>query len=256
MSKSQSSLIHHTAHLHSDAVLEDNVEVGPGVIFSGACIVRQGVKIGAGAVIGADIEIGFRARIEPGTVVLASVPANAIALGNPAQITGYTHETPPADAVVGDRLAAKPVGNRKSVDITPLQVGGAALYHMPNVLDLRGSLTVGEMDHDLPFVPQRYFAVFDVPSEKLRGEHAHHACHQFLICLSGSCMALLDDGKTRQEVLLDRPDVGLYMPPLIWGTQYKYSKDAVLLVFASAVYDPDDYIRDYDSFRAVIAKQA
>lgn len=123
---------------------------------------------------------------------------------------------------------------------------------MPKVPDLRGNLTVGEIDSDLPFVPRRYFAIYGVPTEKLRGEHAHYVCQQFLICLHGSCTALVDDGSTRREVLLDSPDMGLFMPAMIWGTQYRYSRDAVLMVFASHSYDADDYIRSYDAFLAAL----
>ena len=107
---------------------------------------------------------------------------------------------------------------------------------------------MGEVPAELPFVPARYFTVFDVPSVELRGEHAHKRCEQFLMCLHGSCRILLDDGVQRCEVTLDRPDIGVYMPPLIWGTQYRYSADAVLLVFASHAYEASDYLRTYDEF--------
>jgi len=65
---------------------------------------------------------------------------------------------------------------------------------------------------------------------------------------------LLDDGQQRREITLDRPDLGVYLPPMIWGSQHSYSPDAVLLVFASEYYDPDEFIRDYDEFRALSAK--
>ena len=107
-----------------------------------------------------------------------------------------------------------------------------------------------EFPRDLPFVPKRYFIVFDVPSEYVRGEHAHRVCQQFLVCVKGSCAVMVDDGTVRDEVLLDQPNLGLYMPAMIWGVQYKYSRDAVLLVFASEYYDPEDYIRNYDDFAA------
>lgn len=245
--------IHSSVLQCEELVLEDRVVVERGVVFAEgqgqSTVIRAGARIGAGAIIGTGVEVGWGAHVLPGAVVLSSVPANAIASGNPAQIIGYTTELPQGDGAVTLRTASD--GNRRTVEITPLNVGKAALYRMPRVLDLRGSLTVGEMETDLPFIPKRYFVVFDVPSEKLRGEHAHHACHQFLLCLRGSCTALLDDGTTRQEVLLDRPDTGLYMPPMIWGTQYRYTRDAVLLVFASHSYDAADYIRDYDSFRGL-----
>jgi UDP-2-acetamido-3-amino-2,3-dideoxy-glucuronate N-acetyltransferase len=119
---------------------------------------------------------------------------------------------------------------------------------MPHVVDIRGSLTVGECERSIPFPVKRYFMVFNVPSTETRGEHAHRECHQFLICVRGSCAVVADDGTRRQEFLLDRPDVAVHMPPMVWGVQYKYSPDAVLLVFASHYYDSADYIRDYVEF--------
>jgi hypothetical protein len=119
---------------------------------------------------------------------------------------------------------------------------------MRRITDVRGALTVGEVPTEVPFSPARYFTVFDVPSIELRGEHAHKKCQQFLLCLHGSCRVLLDDGKTRCEVTLDRPDMGVFMPEMLWGTQYRYSHDAVLLVFASRTYEADDYLRTYDEF--------
>ena len=122
------------------------------------------------------------------------------------------------------------------------------MHRMPRVVDIRGSLTVGEFDRSIPFAAKRYFMVFDVPSMETRGEHAHRVCHQFLICVRGSCAVVADDGTHRQEFLLDRPDVGLHLPPMVWGIQYKYSADAILLVYASHYYDSADYIRNYAEF--------
>ena len=106
----------------------------------------------------------------------------------------------------------------------------------------------------MPFSPQRYFLVFDVPGKEVRGEHAHRASHQFLVCARGSLNVVVDDGVNTEEVRLDRPDLGLHIPPLVWAVQYKYSADAVLLVLASDPYDPADYIRDYDEFLSVVRK--
>ena len=69
-----------------------------------------------------------------------------------------------------------------------------------------------------------------------------------LVCLRGSVRALVDDGHDRREVLLDRPDRGLYIPAMVWGSQYRYSADSVLLVYASRAYEDHDYIREYESF--------
>ena len=82
----------------------------------------------------------------------------------------------------------------------------------------------------------------------MRGEHAHRECHQFLIAAHGRLSVVVDDGRERKEVVLGEPSVGLYMPPGIWGIQYKFQPDTVLLVMASHAYDAGDYIRDYSEF--------
>jgi len=235
--------------------ISDDVTIEHGVVFAGGGTqptrILSGAHIGAGAVIGPGVEIGWGVHVLPGSVVLTSVPANAIVSGNPAQIIGYTKGFA-GDAGQADFESAE--SSEKDVRTTELGVGGASLYQMPKVADMRGNLTVGELGGDFPFKPERYFIVFDVPSEELRGEHAHRVCEQFLICVRGSCHALLDDGTSRREVVLNRPDLGLHMPAMIWGTQYRYTRDAVLLVFASRSYEATDYIRTYDEFRQEIAR--
>lgn len=72
--------------------------------------------------------------------------------------------------------------------------------------------------------------------------------NQFLVCVNGSCSLVVDDGEKSQEILLDRPNIGVYLPHMVWGIQYKYSEDAVLLILASDVYNAEDYIRDYEAF--------
>jgi hypothetical protein len=135
-----------------------------------------------------------------------------------------------------------------SVLTAPTGVRGVEIYRFPWVRDPRGDLTVGEFDGGFPFRPKRYFIVSGVPSGEIRGEHAHKHCQQFLICAYGQCSVTVDDGTTRLEVLLNKPSVGIYIPPMIWGRQWQYSPDAALLVFASELYDPNDYIREYSAF--------
>jgi UDP-2-acetamido-3-amino-2,3-dideoxy-glucuronate N-acetyltransferase len=181
-------------------------------------------------------------------VVTRSVPPNAIVVGNPARITGYTN-TKLEESIKQQfwKDERKPPFSDSTV------VRGVTTHRFPLIPDLRGSLTVGEFEQHIPFAPKRYFMVFDVPSKETRGEHAHRVCHQFLICVRGSCAVLVDDGVSRTQVLLDSSDKGIYLPPMIWGVQYKYSQDAVLLVFASHYYDVADYIRDYSEFLNEVA---
>jgi dTDP-4-dehydrorhamnose 3,5-epimerase-like enzyme len=131
-------------------------------------------------------------------------------------------------------------------------VRGVTFHTFPVIPDLRGSLTVGEFERQIPFTPRRYFMVFSVPNREIRGEHAHITCHEFLLCVRGSCSVVADDGVRRVEVTLDAPNRGIHLPPMTWVVLYKYSSDALLLVFASHYYDPADYIRDYSDFLRLV----
>jgi UDP-2-acetamido-3-amino-2,3-dideoxy-glucuronate N-acetyltransferase len=130
-------------------------------------------------------------------------------------------------------------------------VTGVRLVDLPKISSDNGSLIVAELGAGLPFTARRIFTLLDIPAGEARGTHAHRECEQFLICMRGSVMAVIDDGVNRQEVLLDDPTRGLYMPALTWGTQYDYSADALLVVLASDVYDAADYIEDYEEFLAI-----
>lgn len=132
----------------------------------------------------------------------------------------------------------------------------ASLIDLSEIVDSRGSLIVGEVGRQLPFVVNRIFMVSKVPPGEPRGIHAHKECHQFLVCVNGSVKAMVDDGNSREVVELTSPGQGLLMPPLTWGCQYDYSEDAVLLVLASHGYDPDDYIHDYVEFETAVAQQS
>lgn len=237
--------------------IEDNVFIGPNATFTNDLMprskvypqrflqttVKSGASIGANATILPGVTIAEGAMIGAGAVVTRSVPPNAIVVGNPARIVGYTNtKTQESFETQSTQEVRKP----PYADATAVK--GVTVHRFPLIPDIRGSLTVGEFEKHIPFTPKRYFMVFDVPSKETRGEHAHRECHQFLICIKGSCAVLADDGMERTEVLLDAPDKGIYLPPMVWGVQYKYSPDAVLLVFASHHYESSDYIRDYDQF--------
>ncbi|GIK88350.1 MAG: isomerase [Betaproteobacteria bacterium] len=238
--------------------LEDDVFVGPNATFTNdpfprsrrppakfaATLVRAGASIGANATILPGVTIGAGAMVGAGAVVVRSVPPLAIVVGNPARIVGYVDAGAPGP----ESAAAPPPGAEGAT-----KVAGVTLHRLTVARDLRGSLAVAEFGRHVPFPVRRSFFVFDVPSRETRGEHAHRRCHQFLVCLRGSCAVVADDGRTRQEFLLDSPALGLHLPPLVWGIQYKYSPDALLAVFASDPYDPDDYVRDYDEFRRLVA---
>ena len=241
----------------------DDVFIGPNVTFSNDKFPRSkkhqpsvlqteiesGASLGGGATILPGLKIGRSSMVGAGSVVTRSVPANAIVVGNPARIVGY------ADAQSGS-LLDQAAGAASTGAVPSSRVAGVSLVTLPRIVDIRGSLTFGEFQRAIPFEAKRYFIVFDVPSVETRGEHAHRQCHQFLICVRGKVSVVADDGVHREEFLLDRPSLGLHLPPMVWGIQYKYSADAVLLVFASHYYDGADYIRDYGEFLQITGVRA
>lgn len=230
--------------------LEDDVFVGPNATFTNdlsprsrqrptellRTVVRCGASIGANATILPGLTIGAGAMVGAGAVVTRSVPAHAVVSGNPARIVRYVDADVPTSS--SSSAAAQ----------VEVSVRGVELINAPTIKDMRGTLSAREVGRGLPFVPRRIFAVFNVPSARVRGEHAHRECDQFLVVLKGSVAVLCDDGRARQEFVLDTPELGLLLPAMVWGVQYKYTADALLLVCASHEYDADDYIRNYDDF--------
>ena len=230
--------------------VEDDVFIGPNVTFTNdkhprsqqypesfaQTVVKQGASIGANATILPGVTIGAGSMVGAGAVVTRDVPAGAIVIGNPAQITGYTK----AERVTGGALI--------QADLDSIHVKGVTVHALQHIPDLRGNLCVAELGKQLNFETKRLFFVYGVPNTKVRGEHAHKACHQFLICIKGSVHVIVDDAVRKEEIILDRPDLGLHIAPGVWGLQYRYSDDAVLAVLASHPYDEADYMRDYDEF--------
>jgi UDP-2-acetamido-3-amino-2,3-dideoxy-glucuronate N-acetyltransferase len=250
--------------LGAGLLLEDDVVVGSNATFTNdpfphdkqypekfaRTTVRAGASIGANATILPGLTVGKKALVGAGAVVTHDVPPYAIVTGNPARIIGYvdSHQArqTPLLRLETDELASE----------LSEKVRGVTIHQLPIITDLRGNLTVGELGQGLPFAPLRYFVVFDVQSREVRGEHAHRTLHQFFVCLKGDCSLVVDDGQNRAELLLNTPAVGVHVAPMVWGIQYKFSHDALLLVLASDKYDPHDYIRDYDEFVSLLAQQS
>ena len=235
--------------------IHDSVFIGPNVTFTNdlfprskqypehylKTVVHEKASIGANATILPGIIIGTGAMIGAGAVVTKNVPPYAIVTGNPAQIIKYVdqgNESTDSSRIIDD----------KTKNLQNSTVKGCELWKIPSFSDMRGGLIATEFDSDLPFIPRRCFFVHSVPSNKVRGEHAHIECSQFLIAVHGKLSVVVDDSINRQEIFLDRPNIGLLIPPGVWGTQYKFSSDAVLCVYASHAYNNNDYIREYEEF--------
>jgi UDP-2-acetamido-3-amino-2,3-dideoxy-glucuronate N-acetyltransferase len=241
--------------------LESDVFVGPNATFTNDAFprsrehperfartrVRRGASIGANATILPGLTIGAGAMVGAGAVVTHDVPDGAIVIGNPARLHGWVRDRaaapdPPATGPVVDRAIAHPTFAE------PETVSGVRLFHLPERTDARGTLTFAQTDDHLPFTPQRFFVVTNVPPEASRGEHAHRRCDEYLVCIRGACTLELDDSRRRTSLRLDAATLGVYAPAGLWVRLSDFTPDAVLLVLASDPYDDADYVRDYQLF--------
>ena len=249
--------------LWNGVTLEDDVFIGPNVTFTNdpfprsrqylasfhRTTVRARASIGANATLLPGVEIGQGAMVGAGSVVTRSVPPGVVVTGNPARIrrqaddAARAPETPGRDGPV----TRPPVAATVAVSLSTV---GPSVRTIPVLSDVRGSLSFGQLGRELPFVARRYFLLFDVPRGAIRGAHAHKDLHQFIVCVHGSCRVILDDAIHRDELLLSAPDRGVHVPPMIWTTIVPDSQATTVLVLASAEYDADDYIREYEKFLA------
>lgn len=122
------------------------------------------------------------------------------------------------------------------------------LIYLPKLGDRNGHITPVTNSKEVPFDVKRVFYLYDIPGGESRGAHAHYECHQFLVAVSGAFEVLVDDGNSKRQILLNRPDCGLYVPPGIWASEVNFSSGSVCLVLASHVFNEKDYIRDYNEF--------
>ena len=240
--------------------IEDNVFIGPNVSFANdpfprskvrlaeypRLLVKQGASIGANATILPGVTIGANAMVGAGAVVTRSVPDHAIVVGNPAAIIGYANTQHEAAAGPGDAAAAVEQTRVPRGDPSPAR---------------------RRRRHQGPAQRRRVRARHPVPAAPLlprlrRAEprDPRRACSSDMRAIPDLRARQLHRGRRRRQgspgARFSTAATGASIcPPMIWGTQYRYSSDALLLVFASNHYDPDDYIRDYQDFLAAAGQR-
>ena len=129
-----------------------------------------------------------------------------------------------------------------------MTVFDCSIVELPKFEDRAGNLTPVYGSINIPFDVKRVFYSYDIPGGEARGAHAHKECHQLLVAASGSFEVVLDDGVNKRTLLLNRPFLGLHIPPGIWAMEQGFSSGSICLVLASHVYEEEDYIREYEEF--------
>ncbi len=127
-----------------------------------------------------------------------------------------------------------------------------SVIQLPKVHNRAGNITPIHNSKEIPFDIKRVFYLYDIPGGESRGAHAHYKCHQFLVAVSGSFEVMVNDGQVQRVVQLNRPYIGLHIPPLIWASEINFSSGAVCLVLASEPYTALDYIREYDKYLKLV----
>lgn len=122
------------------------------------------------------------------------------------------------------------------------------IINLPKISNPAGNISPIHSRKDVPFDFARVFYIYDIPSGKSRGGHAHKECHEFLIAVCGSFTIEIDDGRNKKSFHLNKPDYGFHLHPGVWAAEKNFSSNAVCLVLTSHPYDEDDYIRDYESY--------
>lgn len=241
--------------------LEDNAFVGPNATFTNTMyprskeyqkvflrtVMRKNASVGANATILPGVTIGENAMVGAGSVVTQSVPANAIVFGNPARVVGYVdaHGRP---IETETERATESLAPTEGQVVIETGVSGATLHRFNQTGVPLGTQSYAGFGTKFPFPPSQYSVLSGVPGDKVRGQFAYRLCRQFLVCIKGACAVVVDDGINRSEIELRDADRGLFLPAMIWSTQYKFTEDAMLLVFVSAAADSSDRIEDYGQF--------
>jgi len=132
----------------------------------------------------------------------------------------------------------------------PTTVHDCQVVNLPQIGERAGNITPINGEIDIPFPIKRIYYLYDVPGGATRGGHAHLELQQLIVSVMGSFDVVLDDGRESKRVRLERAYYGVYLPKMIWREIENFSSGGICLVLASDIYDPSDYIRDYEEFVA------
>ena len=235
--------------------LGDDVFIGPNVTFTNdklprskkyqsavlKTVVETGASIGANATVLPGLAIGTFSIVAAGAVVTRNVPAHALVAGNPARIVRFVSESGEA------------IPSRVCRGEAPPALVNCRFTKFQSHVNESGTLVAVEFDKVMPFNPRRTF-LLHLKRRHLRGNHAHLTCSQLFQVLSGNVSVMIDDGNNCEEIMLNSPSMGLYLPPMTWCSVFSFSKQSILQVYASHAYDEADYIRSYIDFRTLVRK--
>lgn len=136
-----------------------------------------------------------------------------------------------------------------------LKTKNSYLIQLPLIAERnRGNLSFCENKKQIPFNIKRVYWIYKVPVNQKRGGHAHKKTEQVLFCLQGSIRIELDDGIHKDSIILNNPNIGIFLGRMLWHEMEDFQKNTILLILASDFYKEKDYIRDYNTFKKLTQK--
>ncbi len=134
------------------------------------------------------------------------------------------------------------------MDLKNSTIEDCKIIDLPKINNRAGNITSIHSNIDIPFNIKRVYYLYDIPGGENRGGHAHKKLHQLIVATSGGFDVIVDDGKNKKTIPLNRPYIGLIIIPGIWRELTNFSSGSVCLVLASSLYNENDYIRNYFDF--------
>lgn len=229
--------------------IDNKAKIGSKVKYNGDQIyIDKFAVINNNCILENNVFVSKYTHVKENSRLTKSFPPYSILAGDPAILIGI-NKSPIENKINFKKiLESTSKNNRKNRDQL-IGLGDAKLYSLEKFQDARGQLFFGEFSRHIPFISPRFFYIKDVPASNFRGQHAHKLSKQFLCLIQGSINVFLDDGKKSINIEMNDPTLGLYIPEKVWGVQYSFSDNAVLLVMASDIYDEFDYINDYSQLK-------
>ena len=133
-----------------------------------------------------------------------------------------------------------------------MSISECRLINLPKITNSRGNLTYVEENNQIPFEMKRMYYCYDTPMGIDRGGHVHKNLHQLIIAIGGSFDVILDDGFERISFHLDEPNLGLYVPPMIWHELNNFTPGAICLVIVSELYTKEVTVNSYETFKKIV----
>lgn len=131
-------------------------------------------------------------------------------------------------------------------------VDDGRLLELPRIASESGSITPVQGQIEVPFDIARVFFLYDIPAGAHRGGHAHREVEQVIVAAMGAISVELDDGRDRRTVELRQPNVGLYVPRMLWSELIDFASGSIAVVLASAPYDEEEYVRDHGEYLRLV----